>query len=71
MSSKRHELDGKFKTSKENLEKINQSLKVIGGTLKRSNKLDVRKEELYNELRKGQLTLSLEISKVERELNEV
>ncbi len=64
------ELDEKFKTSKESLEKIDQSLKVLE-VLKRSNKLDIRKEELYNELSKAQLTLSLEISKVERELIEV
>ncbi len=67
----RHDdLDERVKTSKENLEKINQSLKVLE-VLKRSNKLDSRKEELYNELSKAQLKLSLEVSKTERELIEI
>ncbi|WP_353095282.1 FapA family protein [Tissierella praeacuta] len=64
------EIDEKFKTSKENLEKINQSLKVLE-VLKRSNKLDARKEELYDELSKAQLSLSLEVSKMGRELDEL
>lgn len=64
------ELNGKLKVSKENLEKINQSLKVLD-TLKRSNKLDDSKAQLYNNLIKGQLTLNMEISKIERELNQI
>lgn len=70
IKQKYEELDGKFKASKENLEKINQSLKVLE-VLKRSDKLDSRKEELYNELSRAQLTLNLEISKIDRKLKEV
>ncbi|SHE32469.1 hypothetical protein SAMN02745784_00358 [Tissierella praeacuta DSM 18095] len=64
------EIDEKFKVSKENLEKINQSLKVLE-VLKRANKLDIKKQELYNELSKAQLSLTLEISKMDRELEEL
>ncbi len=69
IKQKYEELDEKVKTSKDNLEKINQSLKVLE-VLKRSDRLDSRKEELYNELSKAQLKLNLEISKMDRELNE-
>ena len=61
------ELSSKLNTTKENLEKIEQSLNVLE-ILKRSNKLDNKKEELYNELVKAQLTLSLEITKINNNL---
>jgi len=70
IKQKYDEIDEKFKVSKENLEKINQSLKVLE-VLKRANKLDVKKEELYNELSKAQLSLTLEVSKMDRELEEL
>ncbi|WMM26595.1 FapA family protein [Tissierella sp. MB52-C2] len=69
----KHRYDGlseKLKSSKDNLEKINQSLKVLE-TLKRSNKLDGSKSQLYSDLVKGQLTLNMEIGKTERELNQI
>lgn len=59
-----------LKTNKENLERITQSLNVLE-VLKRSNKLDARKEEIYNQLIKSQLTLSLEINKMDRELIDI
>lgn len=64
------EISEVLKTDKENLERINQSLKVLE-VLKRSNKLDSRKEELYNDLNKAQMSISLKISKMDRELNEI
>ncbi len=64
------EISDVLKTDKENLERINQSLKVLE-VLKRSNKLDSRKEELYNDLNKAQMSISLKISKMDRELNEI
>ena len=67
---KYEDLNGSLKVSKENLEKINQSLKVLE-TLKRSNKLDNTKSQLYNNLLRGQLTLNMEISKIERELGQI
>lgn len=70
IKQKYEELDQKLKTSKENLEKVDKSLKVLE-IYKRSNKLDGRKEDLYNELTKAQLTLSLEVSKLDREINKV
>lgn len=54
--------NNKLKSTKENLERIDQSLKVLE-VLKRSNKLDSKKEDLYNELVKAQLTLELQLNK--------
>lgn len=61
------ELNNKLNKAKENLEKIEQSLNVLE-VLKRSNKLDNKKEELYNELVKAQLTINLEINKRNNDL---
>ena len=55
---------------KENLRKVNQSLKVLE-MLKRSNKLDSNKAELYNNLTRAQATLSQEIIEIENELVEL
>lgn len=64
---KHDETEVKLKTSKENLEKIDQSLKVLD-VLKRSDKLDGKKLELYNNLFKTQLILNTEINRLENEL---
>lgn len=62
------ELELNLKTSKENLKKIGQSLKVLE-TLKRSNKLDSNRKNLYDNLIKAKLSLNIEINKIEGEMD--
>ncbi|MDR7856242.1 FapA family protein [Tissierella sp.] len=68
--TKNEELGGKLELANENLRKVNQSLKVLE-MLKRSNKLDNNKAELYNNLTRAQATLSQEIIEIENELVEL
>ncbi len=70
IKSRHEELGEELKNVKENLEKITQSLSMLE-VLKRSNKLDSNKNELYSKLTKTQLTLSLELRKIERLYKEV
>lgn len=64
------ETSNKLKITKENLGKIDQSLKVLD-ILKRSSRLDRKKEELYNDLIRAQLSLSIEINKLTRNVESI
>lgn len=64
------ELEIDLKRSKENLKKIEQSLKVLE-VLKKSNKLDIKKQELYGNLMKAQISLNIEITKTEEEIEKL
>lgn len=70
LKTKYDELDISLNSSKENLKKIEQSLKVLE-VLKRSNKLDSKKEELYNNLNKAQMSLNVNIVKMEKQLKDL
>mgnify|MGYP000864640242 CR=1 FL=1 len=61
-------LEQNIKTCKDNLEKIERSLKLLD-MLKSSNRLDQKKLELYNSLIKARISLNSEIITLERELN--
>lgn len=63
-------LDLDLNNSKENLKKIEQSLKVLE-VLKRSNKLDGKKQELYNDLTKAKSSLSINIEKMVKQLEDL
>lgn len=67
---KHDELEANLKSSKDNIYKINQSLKVLE-VLKKSDKLDNRKLELYDNLVKASFTLKNDITRFENELNNV
>lgn len=56
--------------TRENLRKIEQSLNVLE-VMKRSSKLDSKKLELYNELVKAQLTLSIETNKLSNKFEDI
>lgn len=62
------ELVFKLEQANENIKKVKQSLKVLE-VLKRSNKLDDKKFELYNNLIRAQGTLNQEIIKLQNDLN--
>ena len=64
------ELQASLKSSRDNFDKINQSLKVLE-VLKKSDKLDNRKLELYNNLIKASITLKNDIIRYENEINNV
>lgn len=64
------DLESKLKLSKQNLDKINQSLKVLE-VLKKSDKLDSRKLELYNNLLKASFTLGNDIIGLEADMNNI
>lgn len=67
---KHDELEAKLKLSKQNIDKVNQSLKVLE-VLKKSNKLDNKKLELYENLIKADFTLKNDIIGLENEIDNI
>lgn len=67
IKQKSEELEKNIGASKENLNKIEQSLRVLE-MLRNSNKLDQKKLELYNNLLKAKVTLNAEILALQKEL---
>lgn len=63
-------LELNFQNAKKNLKKIEQSLKVLE-VLKRSNKFDVKKQELYDSLIKAQTSLNIEIAQIDKKLEDL
>lgn len=62
------QLENQLKKHKDNLSKINKSLKVLE-VMKRSSKLDQQKLELYNDLVKAQQSLNSEINSIIKKLD--
>lgn len=67
LKCKYDELELNLTTCKSNLKKIEQSLNVLE-TLKKCNKLDKNKKELYDNLIRAQLSLNIEIRNITKEI---
>lgn len=70
LKSKNDELEKKINELKNNLEKVEKSIKILE-ILKSSNKLDQNKMQIYNNLITTRDNINIEIVNLERELNEL
>ncbi len=59
-----------LKTRQDNLGKIKQSLNILE-PLNNQNKLDKRKKDLYDDLKKAKLSLNIDIDKLEKEKTKI